>query len=238
MEWKVEERAGDLEILCAREQVAPGKYVEIRILHDIRAGTYTLRLVRLRGFTYGELSLLSSICTKLGLSIDYSPSDRTVFLNPSPLEYVYTSLDKIMSRIREIIEMIKLVVSYVKDIRGSLEIAESILSKGWLVNYDGGRIESVRRTYEVPNMSTWLIVQIYPRDTYYIGKISIRVTCIGKRIDIVRRIVDQLQERGFKITSDMTDLGYAELEQEVYSMGLTDRVVDEVDKLINEVTVT
>ncbi len=238
MEWKVEERTGDLEILTAREQVAPGKYVEIRILHDLRTGSYTLRLVRLRGFTYGELSLLSSVCTKLGLSIDYSPTDKTVFLNPSPLEYVYTSLDKIMTRVREIIEMIRLVVSYVKDVRGSIEIAESILNKGWLVNYDGGRIESVRRTYEIPNMSTWLIVQIYPRDTYYIGKISIKVTCIGKRVDVVKKIVDQLQERGFKIINDMIDLGYAELEQEVYSMGLTDRVVDEVDKLINEVTLT
>ncbi len=238
MEWKVEERTGDLEILTVREQVAPGKYVEIRILHDLRAGSYTLRLVRLRGFTFGELSLLSSVCTKLGLSIDYSPSDKTVFLNPSPLEYVYTSLDKIMSRIREILETIKLVVSYVKDLRGSLEIAESILSKGWLVNYDGGRIESVRKTYEVPNVSTWLIVQIYPQNTYYIGKINIKITCIGKRVDVIRKIADQLQERGFRVVSNMTDLGYVELEQEVYSMGLTDRVVDEVDKLINEVTVT
>jgi len=143
-----------------------------------------------------------------------------------------------MSRVREIIEMIRLVVSYVRDVRGSIEIAESILSKGWLVNYDSGRIESVRKTYEVPNMSTWLIVQIYPRDTYYIGKISIKITCIGKRIDVIKKIVDQLQERGFKIVNDMMDLGYAELEQEVYSMGLTDRVVDEVDKLINEVTLT
>ncbi len=235
MEWKVEEKTEDFEILSLRIPITQDRNVEIRVMHDLKSNMYTLRLIKLVGFSHGEISLISSLSTRLRLSVDYSPSDKAVYLTPSPVEYVYTSLDKVVSRVREIVEIVRLVVSYVTDFRSSLEIAESILKRGWLVDYDSGRIGSVRKTFSTAG-NTWLIVQIFSRDGYDIGKLLIKITCIGKKIDIVRRVVDLLVERGFKITNDMLDLGYAELEQEVYSIGLTDKVVDEVDKLISEVT--
>ncbi len=238
MEWKVEERTEDYEILTLKINIAPSRSIEIRVMHDSKSDKYTLRLIKLIGFSHGELSLISSVCTRLNLSLDYSPSDKTVYLSPSPLEYVSTSLDRVVSRIHEIIEVVKLVISYVSDFRSSLEIAESILKKGWLIKYDSGKIESARKTYEIKNKSTWLIVQVVSRDGHSLGKLLVKVTCIGKKIDTIRRVVDLLCERGFKLIGDMIDLGYAELENEVYSIGLTDKVIDEVDKLISEVTST
>ncbi len=236
MEWRIEERTGSQEILVLREEITPGKVIEVRTLHDLNVGKYILRIIKLTGLASSEISLLSSISANLGLSLDYSPSDRQVYLVPSPLRHVFSSIDELNAFVKNVIESVKVLSTFLGDIRSSLEILENLLSKSWLVEYSEGKIDAARKTFYLDGLLSWVIVNISARRSFETGKVYIRLSIFSKEPKILDDIVKKLQERAFRTYIDAVNLGFAEASAEVYSLGLTERIVDEVEKLIKELT--
>ncbi|GEM_PF-4573938 len=236
VEWRIEERTGSQEILVLREEISPGKIVEVRVLHDVDVGKYLLRIIRLIGLSSSEISLLSSISANLGLSLDYSPSDRQIYLVPSPIRHVFSSIDELNAFVKNVIESIRVLSTFLGDIRSSLEILENLLNKNWLVEYSEGKIEFARKTFYLDRLLSWVIVDISARRSLETGKVHIRFSIFSKEPKVLHAVVRKLQERGFRTYTEAVDLGFAEASVEVYSLGLTERIVDEVEKLIKELT--
>jgi len=235
VEWKIEERASSQETLVLKHEFAPGKQIEIRVLHDVLSNRYILRIVKVSGLSPSEISLLSSIAANLGLSLDYSPADKQIYLVPSPVRHIFASFEELNLFAQDLVEALKVLTSFLGDIRSSLEILENLLNKSWLVEYSGGKIESARKTFYLEKFPSWIIVNISAGGSFETGKVRVVFSLFSKDPKALSQIIKKLLERGFRVLKDMRDLGFCELEQEMYSLGLTERVVNEVEKLIKDI---
>ncbi len=236
MEWRIEEDSQDHRIIVKTVYINGERVLEFRVLHDKISNKYILRIVRLRGFLSTELSLLSTLLPNLDLSLEYSPSDRQVFLYPSPLKYVFSSQEELEQRISTIIDLVRQAVLYLRDVRSSIEIVLELTKRGWLVMSEDTRPVTLRRTFNISGKNMWIVAEITIPSMLEVGNSRVRllVTCLDS--ETYRKVRNMLVSRGMNITFEYPELGFLEATQDVLTLGVPGSLVREVEKLIEQLS--
>ncbi len=236
MEWRIEEDSQDHRIIVKTVHIDGERALEFRVLHDKLSNKYVLRIVKLRGFLSTELSLISTLLPNLDLSLEYSPSDRQVFLHPSPLKYVFSSQEELEQRILTIVELVRQAILYLKDVRSSIEIVLDLAKQGWLVISEDGRPLILRKTYDLREQGLWIIVEISVPSTLEVGNSRVRLFITCRDPELYRKIRSVLISRGMNLLFEYPELGFIEAAQDMLTLGIPGPLVREVEKLIEQLT--
>lgn len=228
--WKSEEEVYGINYIA--EIKIDNSILEVRIFYDKIAQIYVLKLLKLKNIDDRIISISSYLLPRFKFNIDYDYRENVLYITPGIDKINFSSFNEVESYIKNLVNVINQIINYSKDYRSSKELIEIFVHKGWFVDYDLNKINLTRRSFR--DEDTLIITECDTSKIDELHKMIIKILIFSKDRNKIQCILNRLLNLGFSITFENFELGCIEFLKEVFTIGILEKLIDDIEKLIHE----